>query len=239
MAYVTWRACSRRLLLLWLVLTAVLQAHETITTKLTWTAEISRIFEKHCMGCHREGGSAPMALTTYAETRPWAVAIREEVLERRMPPGSVVKGFGDFVNDGGLSQEEIQRIAEWITGGAPQGESEYLKPLNPKDPALNVPGGDGLPIEAGSVLAHSLRAQAIRPVSLRPGASLKLTAQKPDGSIEPLIWILNYRPGWNRTYVYRRAVQLPKGTRLQVHPAQAATFEILSDGPGPKSYVPK
>jgi hypothetical protein len=181
-----------------------------------------------------------MALTTYAETRPWAVAIREEVLERRMPPGSIVKGFGDIVNDGGLSQQEIQFIAEWVTGGAPQGESQYLKPQNPRDAAMNLPGGDGLPIEAGSVLSRSLLAQAIRPVSLPPGASLKLTAQRPDGSIEPLIWILNYRPEWNRTYMYRRPVQLPKGTRLQVHPAQAATFEILSDARGrPKSYVPK
>src|SRR6059036_2000656 len=43
-------------------------AHEVITTKLTWTQEISRIVYKHCASCHREGGAAPMPLLTYDET---------------------------------------------------------------------------------------------------------------------------------------------------------------------------
>ena len=38
---------------------------------------------------HRPGGQA-FSLLTYAEARPWAKAISEEVLERRMPPSSSV-----------------------------------------------------------------------------------------------------------------------------------------------------
>jgi len=171
-----------------------------------------------------------MALTTYAGTRPWAVAIREEVLERRMPPWNVVKGFGDLVDDGGLSQEEIQRIAEWVTGGAPEGNAQYLNPMTPPEPRVNVPRRTGLTVEAGSALAKSAAVRAIRPVSVTGGASLKLTAQRPDGSVEPLLWILKYRPEWNQTYIYRDTVRLPKGTRLQVHPPQAASFEIFSEG---------
>ena len=51
-------------------------AHEAISTELTWTRNVSRIFYNRCAGCHREGGSAPMPLTTYAEVRPWASAIK-------------------------------------------------------------------------------------------------------------------------------------------------------------------
>ena len=40
-----------------------------------------------------------MSFTTYAEARPWAAAIREEVLTRQMPPWSAVAGYGRFAND--------------------------------------------------------------------------------------------------------------------------------------------
>src|SRR5215831_16635136 len=87
-----------------------LLAHDPITTKLTWSREISRIIYNRCVGCHREGGSAPMPLVTYQQARPWAKGIKEQVLSRRMPPWGAVKGFGDFSNDRALSQEEMNLI---------------------------------------------------------------------------------------------------------------------------------
>src|ERR1043166_8088983 len=59
--------------------------HDIITTPVTWNREISRIFYSRCVSCHREGGSA-FSMTAYKETFPWRTAIKEEVLERRMPP---------------------------------------------------------------------------------------------------------------------------------------------------------
>src|SRR5215467_2085531 len=85
------------------------RAHDVITTKLTWDREISRIFNLRCNSCHQPGGRA-FSMMTYAEARPWAVAIKEEILARRMPPWGAVKGFGDFRNDEGLTGEQI----EWI-----------------------------------------------------------------------------------------------------------------------------
>ena len=89
--------------ILGLLACAPLLAHEPITTKLTWTREISRVINKHCAGCHHEGGRA-MALATYEDARPWAKAIRDEVLNRRMPPWDAVKGVGEFRDDPSLSQ---------------------------------------------------------------------------------------------------------------------------------------
>ncbi len=66
---------------------------------------------------------------TYDEARPWAKAIKEEVLERRMPPWEAVKGFGEFRDDRGLTQEEMETISGWVEGGAPEGEPKYLPAL--------------------------------------------------------------------------------------------------------------
>ena len=101
-----------------------MQAHEFFSTKLTWTRDISRIFYKRCASCHREGGSS-FALTTYEQARPWAKAIKDEVLNRRMPPWNAMKGFGDLYDDKSLTQEEISVISSWVEGGAPEGEKVY------------------------------------------------------------------------------------------------------------------
>src|SRR6476660_5486472 len=44
-----------RLVLLTLTAFLILRAHDPISTKLTWTQEVSRIVYKRCAGCHREG----------------------------------------------------------------------------------------------------------------------------------------------------------------------------------------
>jgi hypothetical protein len=104
-------------------------AHERIATKITFNKEIVRIFEKNCMSCHSAGSLAPMALTTYAEVRPWAKAIKEEVLERRMPPWNAVTGYGEFSNDASLSSRDLDLITAWVDGGAPKGEDKDLPSL--------------------------------------------------------------------------------------------------------------
>ncbi|HXK04842.1 MAG TPA: cytochrome c, partial [Verrucomicrobiae bacterium] len=95
--------------------------HDVITTPLTFSREISRLVYARCASCHRPGGRA-FSLMTYADARPWAAAIKEEVLERRMPPWGAVKGFGEFKDDQGLTQEQIELIADWVEGGAPEGD---------------------------------------------------------------------------------------------------------------------
>ena len=71
--------------------------------------------------CHAAGGRGPMSLATYEEARPWARAIKEEVMTRRMPKWHAVRGYGDFSNDPSLSPFEIALIAAWADGGAPRG----------------------------------------------------------------------------------------------------------------------
>src|SRR5215472_14006193 len=113
-----------------LAATSLAYGHDVITTKVTFDREIIRLFNSHCISCHREGGTA-FSLETYKAARPWAKAIGEEVLERRMPPWGAVKGFGDFRSDQGLTAEQLELIVDWEEGGAPEGEEKDL-PDKPK-----------------------------------------------------------------------------------------------------------
>jgi hypothetical protein len=95
-------------------------SHNPITTTVHFNREIVALFQRKCLQCHREGGMA-MSLATYAEARPWAVAIKEEVLARQMPPWPAEAGYGQFANDAGLTTRELDFLLSWVEGGAPDG----------------------------------------------------------------------------------------------------------------------
>ena len=329
--------------------------HTPITTSIVFQKEIARIFQRKCFQCHTEGNIS-MSLTTYKDARPWAVAIKEEILERRMPPWSAVNGYGHFANDMSLTAREVSIILAWADGGAPSGvlladeskepvfvppltgweqgtpdavvevakdqkiaagspdrtarfevasgltQSKWLRALqlNPSDrrgiryaaiydaasgrwlgtwtpntPVNSLPAGVGIllpakgrlaveigyrgteePVsgaaELGLYFAEKRPPQAAMPLEIsapavavaagktrekirtetvlktattasalwpRLGAgakSVEVTAIKPDGVVEPLLWLKNYRPDWPSSYVFREPVTLPAGTRVIV-----------------------
>jgi hypothetical protein len=88
----------------------------------TFVGDVAPILHQRCIGCHREGEMAPMSLVTYAESRPWAKAIRDQVVERRMPPWFADPAIGRFANDLRLSDHEVDVITRWVNGGAVRGE---------------------------------------------------------------------------------------------------------------------
>lgn len=201
------------------VASATAWAHDVISTNLTWTQEISRIVFKRCVSCHRPGAPGPMPLVSYQEARPWAKAIKEEVLERRMPPWGAIKGFGDFRDDPSLTPDEIHTLADWVEGGAPEGDPRYL-PDTPLPSGNAAASSDSLPpviARDGHRLLQSAALQQVRPAQgLAKGASLQVIAELPDGSRLPLLWLYNFNPKWTRTYTYRDPPRLPAGTRLRL-----------------------
>ena len=62
-----------------------------------------------------------MSFLNYQSTRPWAKAIRQAVLQRRMPPWSAEPGIAHFKNDPTLSKQEIDTLAGWADSGAAEG----------------------------------------------------------------------------------------------------------------------
>ena len=194
--------------------------HDPITTNLTWTQEISRLIYKHCAGCHHEGGRA-MSLVSFEDARPWAKAIRDEVLARRMPPWDAVRGVGDFRGDQSLSPPEMDLLVSWVEGGAPEGNPIYLPPA-PGFPAVAAEEESG---EAREFKGSATLSSPLTLLGVRPEGPLEIVASLPDQSVRRLIWVRNFRAEWNRTYYYREPVKLPKGTRLVVYGA-AATLRV-------------
>ena len=222
---------SLTLLLTWAPLAG---AHEVITTKITWTREIVRIFGERCFSCHTEGSKrAPFPLRTYEEVRPWARAISEEVLERRMPPANAAPGFGPhFSNNPALSQEEINLIAEWVEGGAPEGDPKYLPPPPPAALPAPLPRGSRLTIRTPTFTTRSpLSLTALEVPPLSKDSSLLAIAELPDGSLEPLLWIRRYDPRAPRLFVLMEPLALPAGTKVTL--SGSPNLTLISPTPSP------
>jgi hypothetical protein len=137
-------------------------SHKPITTSVLFKNEIAQIFQRKCFQCHTENNLG-VSLTTYTEARPWARAIREEILDRRMPPWTAVSGFGHFSNDISLSARETEVILSWTDGGAPSGVLKvdesippvYVPPAPTWDhgaPDSVIAIGTGHTVEAGAPL---------------------------------------------------------------------------------------
>src|SRR5579864_8828794 len=94
----------------------------------TFTKDVAPILFARCAGCHRPNDVAPMSLLDYKSARPWAKAIREAVVARKMPPWFADPRWGSFANDARLSSSEIETIKAWVDGGAAEGDPRDLPP---------------------------------------------------------------------------------------------------------------
>ena len=198
-------------------------AHDVITTKVTFDREIVRLFDLHCISCHREGGMA-FSLATYKEARPWAKAIGEEVLERRMPPWGAVKGFGDFRDDRGLTAEQLELIVDWEEGGAPEGEEKDLpaQPKLPEFPLDAAKSGKEIAIAGDWKAPSAFTLAGLLPKAVPDGLSFQITAELPDGSVEPLLWLMNYKKQYGHRFLFRTPLHLPAGTMIRGVPKNAS-----------------
>jgi len=205
---------SIRLLLICLTL-ITLSGHDIITTNLTYTRDISRIFARRCQACHSSGDAIP--LTTYEQARPWAVSIKEQVLSRRMPPWGAVKGFGHLSPDNSLTQEEIMVIAAWVVGGAPKGDPAFLPPVEAGNQSLNAHPAlqDALIVTNRLRLERPIHVAGIRPIAGGPVDSARIVAIFPYGQVEPLLWLFHYDAAGNKIFRFREPVSLPRGSVVE------------------------
>ena len=94
----------------------------------TYTKDVAPILFKNCTACHRPGEIAPMSLLTYADVRPRAKDIRDEVFEGHMPPWHASAPHGTFLNERGLTDDEKKTLIAWANGGAPKGDPKDMPP---------------------------------------------------------------------------------------------------------------
>ena len=83
-----------------------------------------------------------MPFLTYQQTRPWARAIREAVLLKKMPPWFAEPAGGPFSNDRTLTKEEIDTLVRWADAGAPEGDPKDSPPVRQWIDDWNIPKPD-------------------------------------------------------------------------------------------------
>lgn len=231
---------------LWLAIPTV-ATHPRISTTLLWNKDIAPILQRRCYHCHTDGNIA-MSLATYKEGRPWAAAIREEVLTRRMPPWSAVAGFGHFANDASLTQREIDLLVAWADGGSPSGQTleEEAQPAVFVPSAPTWQNGDpdlvlkpAAAFEVASAAAPFVArvevptgftsAQRVRGLAFKPGdrrvVRYAVVSEKASGR-----WLFTWTP-WHTDMQLPSgaAFQLPANAVLAIDIAYRGTEEAVSD----------
>ena len=153
----------------------------------TFAKDVAPIIFDKCATCHRPGEPVPMSLTSYQEVRPWAKAVKEQILERSMPPWYADPASSlKFRNERRLSQKEIDTIIAWVDAGSPKGNDADLPPLPkfakgwswgepdmiiPMPVEFEVPAEGELPMQNFYVPVPFKEDKWVEAVELRPGNS--------------------------------------------------------------------
>jgi hypothetical protein len=123
---------------------AWVQSISTPAVPPTFYKDVLPILQNKCQTCHRTGEPAPMALTTYEETRKYSGKIAAAVELGAMPPWFADSRYGKFANDPSLTAAEIAAISGWDRAGAPAGDAGRapLPPVRTSD--WNIPAPDAV-----------------------------------------------------------------------------------------------
>lgn len=208
--------------------------HNPITTTVLFNREISKVLAEKCLACHMNGSLA-MPLLTYADARPWAVAIKEEVLARHMPPWSATRGFSEFSNDVGLTTRELEFLISWIDGGAPEGAgdatafvdhgSHWL--LGQPDALLAVTAGatiepnSGIGFKRMTIDTGFTTDRWVRAIDYKPGVAGKRVARAAFFTIAGTGQYLGAWTPWSTT------TQWPDGVAVRVSARSRIVIDVL------------
>ena len=79
-----------------------------------------------------------------------------------------------------------------------------------------APGDANYVVKSSLVLPRDIQLGGVTPHAHYLGKEMKITAQLPDGTTKPLIWIKNWDFNWQSAYRYKTPIDLPKGTRIDL-----------------------
>ena len=116
----------------------------------TYTKDISPIIYKNCTVCHRAGEIGPFPLTNFEEVRDEAFTILSVTRKGYMPPWMPDREFSKFkfLGERGLTDQEVETIAQWVEAGMPEGDPAIEAPL-PKFAKGSALGNPDLTLRAG------------------------------------------------------------------------------------------
>ena len=97
----------------------------------TFNRDVAPILYNNCSNCHRPGEVAPFSLLTYEDAAKRAKQIAAVTQARFMPPWKAEPGYGHFLNERRLTDQQLATIRDWAAKGAPEGDPNQ-KPVPPK-----------------------------------------------------------------------------------------------------------
>jgi hypothetical protein len=161
---------------------------------------------------------APMSFLTYRETRPWAKAMKEAVLTKKMPPWFAEQGH--FANDPTLSQDQVDALVSWVNNGAPEGEE--------KDKPAPVTFQDGWNINPDMIveMPRDFHVPATGTINYQ---NIRVTVNFPEDR-----WVVaaEMRPGNPKVLHHGRVIVLAPGSRWMSNVAPGVPYEEGSEGMG-------
>jgi hypothetical protein len=172
---------------------------DAAVTEVSFNKDVLPILQKDCQVCHRPGEAGPMSFLTYDSTRPWAKAIKQAVMSRKMPPWFADPSYGNFRNDPTLTAQEIKILADWADSGAPEGDA--------RDKPATIQWQDGWRIEPDVVISIP------QAYSVPAKGSGEIKAFLVPNPFQQDTWVssIEVRPG-NPSVVHHVMVQVPEDT---------------------------
>ncbi|MEZ4297377.1 MAG: hypothetical protein R3B70_20600 [Polyangiaceae bacterium] len=101
----------------------------------TYYEDVAPLLNKHCVGCHSEGGIAPFTLTSYENAKAVSGLMKLRTETREMPPWNP-SNDGDcntYKDARWLSDAEIALLGAWNDAGTPEGDPKNA-PADPEPP---------------------------------------------------------------------------------------------------------
>jgi hypothetical protein len=103
--------------------------------------DVAPLLNRNCVGCHRDAGIAPFALTNYGAVRDHASDIVTDTAARKMPPMPVDDSgsCNTYSNARWLSDGEIDLLSRWTKAGMPVGDAAKAPAIPDAPPSLTDP----------------------------------------------------------------------------------------------------
>ncbi len=113
----------------------------SVNSQATYADDVAEILYDNCTTCHRPGEIGPFSLTSYEEAAVWANSIKFVTELKYMPPWPPDREYSHFQGERGLTEGQIQTLAEWADNGAPRGnpDNEPAVPTFPSGSQLGTP----------------------------------------------------------------------------------------------------
>jgi hypothetical protein len=188
----------------------------------TYHGRISRIVERHCVECHREGGVGPFPLDSYDDLVAHAAMVRTVVDRGAMPPWFAAPEPADaktgrvhtpWANDRSLAEAEKRDLCEWLTGGRPEG--------NPADAPARRPRSGEWQIGTPDAVFEFAEPVAVKATGVMPYQTVIVDTHLPE---DRWVQAIEVQPG-DRDVVHHALIHLANADQQPGDPRDVAAEE--------------